>query len=96
MAWTFLWDKGWKNNHTRLAAMTDAVPKGKMVYLDYLGEELEFYKRSRNCYGAPFIWCYLGNFGGQTHIVAPIGSVSANLANALAVTNCSGVGSTLE
>ena len=98
MAWTFLWDKEWKDNHARLEAMTKAVPQGKMVFLDYLGEERgrEFYRASRNCYGAPFIWCYLGNFGGHTHLVAPIRSTSANLADALAVPNCIGVGSTLE
>ena len=49
-----------------------------------------------NCYRAPFLWCYLANFGGHTHLVAPIRRALPILAEAFAVPNCSGVGSTLE
>jgi alpha-N-acetylglucosaminidase len=94
MSWTFYYDKNW--TPPRLAAMTRAVPTGKMVYLDYVCEESEFFRRSENFYGAPFIWCYLANFGGNTHLVAPINKLSTRLNQAMTVGNCVGVGSTLE
>ena len=47
-------------------------------------------------FGAPFIWCYLANFGGNTHLVAPLHKLATRLAQALPVANCAGVGSTLE
>lgn len=94
MSWTFYYDAKW--TPPRLAAMTRAVPPGKLVYLDYACEEAEFFRRSENFYGAPFIWCYLANFGGSTHLVAPIHKLSSRLAGALTVANCRGVGSTLE
>jgi alpha-N-acetylglucosaminidase len=94
MSWTFYYDEKW--TPPRLAAMTRAVPPGKLVYLDYVCEEDEFFRRSGNFYGAPFLWCYLANFGGSTHLVAPIHKLSARLNQALTVPNCRGVGSTLE
>jgi alpha-N-acetylglucosaminidase len=94
MSWTFYYDEKWTPE--RLEAMTGAVPQGKLVYLDYACEEAEFFRRSKNFYGAPFLWCYLANFGGSTHLVAPIHKLSERLNKALTVPNCFGVGSTLE
>ncbi len=94
MSWTFYYDEKW--TAPRLAAMTHAVPPGKLVYLDYVCEEAEFFRRSDNFYGAPFIWCYLANFGGSTQLVGPIHKLSSRLTQALTVANCRGVGSTLE
>jgi alpha-N-acetylglucosaminidase len=94
MAWTFLYDIRW--TAPRLSAMIKAVPVGKMVLLDYACEQSEYFRRSDNFYGASFIWCYLGNFGGNTQIVAPLSKISKRLENALPVENCLGVGSTLE
>jgi alpha-N-acetylglucosaminidase len=94
MSWTFFCDHNW--TPARLSAMTRAVPQGRMVYLDYVCEESEFFRRSDNFYGAPFIWCYLANFGGNTHLIAPLHKLSSQMEKALPVGNCSGVGSTLE
>ena len=94
MSWTFYYDAKW--TPPRLAAMTRAVPPGKLVYLDYTCEEAEFFRRSENFYGAPFIWCYLANFGGSTHLVGPVRKLSTRLSEAMTVKNCLGVGSTLE
>ena len=94
MAWTFIYDHRW--NRATMSAMTKAVPQGKMVYLDYACEETELYK-TKTFHGAPFILCYLGNFGGNTHLVAPIHKVSARIETALnKAPDCIGVGSTLE
>ena len=95
MSWIFYAEKKWTDSR-RLLAMINAVPKGKLIFLDYVCEEVEYYKSTENFYGAPFIWCYLGNFGGNTHIVAPINKVANRINMVLPVVNCSGIGSTLE
>lgn len=95
MSWTFFYDSiHW--TQPRLSAMIKAVPAGKLVFLDYACEQEEYFRKSKNFYGAPFIWCYLGNFGGNTNLVAPINKVSERIFCALPVSNCIGVGSTLE
>lgn len=95
MSWTFYYDSDhW--TQPRLAAMIHAVPKGKLVFLDYVCEEQEYFRKSNQFQGAPFIWCYLGNFGGNTHLVAPMKKVSERIINSFQVENCIGVGSTLE
>lgn len=97
MTWTFTYGKlGQKWIPERLAAMLHAVPAGRMVLLDYAGEEQEFYPKSGNGYGLPFIWNYLGNFGGNTHLSAPLRKITDLAGRALAIPNCIGVGSTLE
>jgi alpha-N-acetylglucosaminidase len=95
MSWTFYYDnKHW--TQPRLAAMVNAVPHGKLVFLDYVCEETEYYRQSDFFHGAPFIWCYLGNFGGNTHLVAPVAKVVEKIKNIPAQSGCLGVGSTLE
>ena len=44
----------------------------------------------------PFICCYLGNFGGNADLVAPLHKVSAHLGQVGTISNCIGIGSTLE
>ncbi|MDP4238716.1 MAG: alpha-N-acetylglucosaminidase [Bacteroidota bacterium] len=95
MSWTFYYDRThW--TQPRLAAMIHAVPKDKLIFLDYVCEEEEYFRKSNYFHGAPFIWCYLGNFGGNTHLVAPMNKVSKRLSVLPVVPNCVGVGSTLE
>ncbi len=95
MSWTFYYDPThW--TQPRLSAMIHAVPKGKLVFLDYVAEEQEYFQKSNNFQGAPFVWCYLGNFGGNTNLVAPLNKV-VNRIKAVDFKNaCTGVGSTLE
>jgi len=95
MSWTFYYDsKHW--TQPRLSAMVHAVPKGKLVFLDYACEEVEYFRQSESFHGAPFIWCYLGNFGGNTHLVAPINKVVNRINNIPTASGCTGIGSTLE
>jgi len=70
-----------------------------MVLIDYVCEENELFRGTLGFYGAPFIWDYLGNFGGNTHLVDPMNKISQRLTaviNDPAMTNCVGVGATLE
>jgi alpha-N-acetylglucosaminidase len=97
MAWTFQTREEWTDD--RLSAMIHAVPQGRMVLIDYVCENRELYRETQSFYGAPFIWDYLGNFGGNTHLVGPMNKVNQRLTatmNDPALTNFCGVGATLE
>ncbi|WP_428329647.1 alpha-N-acetylglucosaminidase [Mucilaginibacter sp.] len=98
MGWTFYYDrKHWTN--PRLEAMIKAVPPNKMVLLDYFCENTEIWRLTDGFFNAPYIWCYLGNFGGNTQLAAPL----LKVAKILPVTEADpnkrqmvGIGTTLE
>jgi len=97
MTWTFTYEKlkgRWTSE--RLGAMLHSVPSGRMVLLDYAGEEQEFYSATKGAFGLPFIWNFLGNFGGNTHLFAPLQKCATLADRALSTPNCVGVGATLE
>jgi alpha-N-acetylglucosaminidase len=99
MGWTFFYMKLWKENPDRLKAMIQAVPKDKMIILDYFAEREEVWKSTDAWHDAPYIWCYLGNFGGNTELAAPIKKVADQLIqteNDLNNGKLYGIGSTLE
>ena len=98
MGWTFYYDKKhWTN--PRLEAMIKAVPKNKMMILDYFCEKKEVWRLTDGFFGAPYTWCYLGNFGGGTQMAAPLKKVSQLLTTTEKDDNrrqMVGIGSTLE
>ena len=98
MGWTFYNDrKHWTN--PRLEAMIKAVPQNKMVLLDYFCERTEIWRLTDGFFGAQYIWCYLGNFGGNTQLAAPLLKVSKILPAAEQAPNkrnMTGIGATLE
>jgi len=98
MAWTFGYDRSrWTED--RLSAMIHAVPQGHMVLLDYICEDREIFRVTKSFYGAPFIWDYLGNFGGNTSMVGPLDKINQRLTMVMddtTLTNIVGVGATLE
>ena len=97
MAWTFQQTrKQWTDD--RLSAMIHAVPQGRMELIDYFCENRELFRETKAFYGAPFIWDYLGNFGGNTYLVGPINKINRRLTAAMndAPANFTGVGATLE
>ena len=98
MGWTFFYDrKHWTN--PRLEAMIKAVPQGKMLLLDYFCEYAEVWRMTDGFFNAPYLWCYLGNFGGGTQLAAPVLKVSKVLSDAENDPNkrqLTGIGSTLE
>lgn len=79
MGWTFYYMKLWKEEPARLKAMIQAVPENRMIILDYFAEKEEVWRNTEAWYGAPYIWCYLGNFGGNTEMAAPIKEVAQRL-----------------
>ena len=97
MTWVFYYKrKSWTPE--RLRAYLTAVPQDKLVLLDYFCEKTEVWRTTDGFYGQPFIWCYLGNFGGNTMLVGNINELEKKLSAALeeAGSNMTGIGSTLE
>lgn len=97
MAWTFQTRQQWTDQ--RLSAMIDAVPRGRMILLDYDCASRELFRETRAFYGAPFFWDYLGNFGGNTFLAGPVDRINRRLTAVISnptVTNFVGVGATLE
>jgi len=68
MGWTFYYMKLWKDDPARLQTMIKAVPENRMIILDYFAEQEEVWRNTQAWHGAPYIWCYLGNFGGNTEM----------------------------
>lgn len=97
MTWMFYFDrKDW--TAPRVKAMLTGVPQGKMVLLDYHCENVELWKTTEHFHGQPYIWCYLGNFGGNTTLTGNVKESGARLDNTLinGGSNFKGIGSTLE
>ncbi len=109
MSWVFYYKcKQWTPQ--RLKAYLTAVPQNKMLLLDYFCEKTEVWRttidsymgstdgKKYGFYGQPYVWCYLGNFGGNTMLVGNINALEQKLQSALhqAGSNLQGVGSTLE
>src|SRR3569833_1949738 len=98
MGWTFYYDRmHWTN--PRLEAMIKAVPQNHMMILDYFCEQTEVWRMTDGFFNAPYIWCYLGNFGGNTQLAAPLLKTAKLLSDAEQAPNrrqMTGIGTTLE
>ena len=97
MAW-FLYYQSKDYTPERTRAMLTGVPKGKMTMLDYYCEYKEMWRELEGFYGLPFIWCYLGNFGGNTNVQGRVKEAGERIERALQECgdNLVGIGSTLE
>ena len=97
MSWVFYYKRRqWTPE--RLKAYLTAVPQGKMVLLDYFCEKTEVWRETDGFYGQPFIWCYLGNFGGNTMLVGNLHELDLKMRKAMLNQQGGmlGIGSTLE
>lgn len=97
MSWVFYYKrKQWTPE--RLRAYLTAVPHDSLVLLDYFCEKTEVWRNTEGFYGQPFIWCYLGNFGGNTMLVGDLYAIENKLNTAIIESgdNLKGIGSTLE
>ncbi|BEH00439.1 alpha-N-acetylglucosaminidase [Bacteroides sedimenti] len=97
MTWMFYFDRA-KWTAPRIEALLKGVPQDKMYLLDYHCENTELWKTTERFHGQPYIWCYLGNFGGNTTLTGNVKESGKRLDNALinGGANFKGVGSTLE
>lgn len=100
MSWAFSFDKKWQkkseNGISPLQALCEAIPKEKMVIIDYVCEEKEMYKLTEKFYGSSFLWDIVGNFGGNTYFRSPLHQISEKIDKVLPVSNCVGIGCVLE
>lgn len=68
MGWMFyrqstLWDRD------RIKQYLGGVQKhDNLIMLDYFCEKTEIHNETSEFFGYPFVWCYLGNFGGNTKL----------------------------
>lgn len=95
MGWMFYYDRTHWTPEIMEAYLT-AVPQGKVILLDYYTENVPVWESTQSFYGQPFIFCYLGNFGGNTRIAGPFRKESRRLTEALEQEGMAGIGCTLE
>ena len=95
MGWMFYYDrKHWTPEI--IEAYLNAVPAGRVTILDYYTENVPVWELTDSFYGQPWIFCYLGNFGGNTRLAGPFRKESARIDEALGNANPAGIGCTLE
>jgi Alpha-N-acetylglucosaminidase (NAGLU). len=70
----------------------------KQIILDYFCERQEVWQRTESFFGVPYIWCYLGNFGGNTALVGRLQDLNEKIENTFVAggDNFQGIGATLE
>ncbi len=97
MTWLFYNErKDWTND--RIKAYITAFPANRQILLDYYCEVKEVWQQTNKYYGVPYVWCYLGNFGGNTMLAGDIKEIDKRLENTIVNggKNFTGLGSTLE
>lgn len=97
MSWIFYFEKDiWTDE--RIKSFIKAVPQNKLMLLDYFCENTEVWKMTESFYNQPYIWCYLGNFGGNTMLAGNLEEVEKRMEFAFEKggANLTGIGSTLE
>ena len=95
MGWLFHYDrKHWTPENVK--AYLEAVPRGKVTLLDYYTEHTPVWTITDGFYGQPYIFCYLGNFGGNTRLAGPFRKESERITEALVSGGAAGIGCTLE
>lgn len=97
MTWLF-WNERKYWTEDKIRPYITSYPAEKSLLLDYYCERQEIWQRTESYYGVPYIWCYLGNFGGNTYLAGNIEEVGARIENTFANGggNLRGLGSTLE
>ena len=68
------------------------VPTGDVLVLDLFAEDSPFYNRTESFYGQPFIWCMLGNFGGNTGWYGALPDIAESFSNAISMSKSTMVG----
>ena len=93
MGWMFHYDRRHWTPETVRAYLT-AVPQGRVTLLDYYTEHTPVWTITESFYGQPYIFCYLGNFGGNTRLAGPFRKEAERISEALP--GAAGIGCTLE
>ena len=97
MAWLFFYGKAnWTPE--RIEAYLTSFPKERQILLDYHCEHTEVWRETESFYGVPYIWNYLGNFGGNSHLNGSFRVIDERFETSLTNggENMCGIGCTLE
>lgn len=97
MTWVFWYmRKDWTPE--RIKAYITSIPADRQILLDYYCDFKEIYPQTENYHGQPYIWCYLGNFGGNTMLIGDLKDTDKKLEGVMknGGKNFCGIGSTLE
>ncbi|MCQ2140957.1 MAG: alpha-N-acetylglucosaminidase [Bacteroidales bacterium] len=97
MGWLFYNErKYWTND--RVEAYLTSFPTDRQILLDYYCERMEVWQRTESFYGVPYVWCYLGNFGGNTFLCGQFDEIDKRIENTFVNggKNFKGIGATLE
>jgi len=82
----------------RIRKYITSYPADRSILLDYYCERSEIWQRTNKYHGVPYVWCYLGNFGGNTQLAGNVADVNNRIENTFVNggENFTGIGSTLE
>ena len=88
--------QGWLFHETRdfwqpeqIKAFLQGPPLGSILVLDLYAETDPFWNKTESFYGQPFIWCMLGNFGGNTGWFGALPDIRESYLNAVKSVNTS-------
>ena len=97
MTWMFYHSKE-KWTQPRVRSFLNAVPDNKLILLDYYCDSTEIWRETEKYYGKPYVWCYLGNFGGNSMMVGNLDDVNFKINRLFSEggKNVYGLGATLE
>ena len=98
MTWLFWNERQYWEVDNRIEAYITSFPKDRHLLLDYYCERQPIWERTNSYYGVPYIWCYLGNFGGNSMLAGNLDTVNVRIERAFEKggDNFVGIGSTLE
>lgn len=98
MTWLFWNERQYWEIDNRIEAYITSFPKERHLLLDYYCERQPVWERTNAYYGVPYIWCYLGNFGGNSMLAGNLDTVNVRIERAFEKggDNFVGIGSTLE
>ena len=98
MTWLFWNERQYWDIDNRIEAYITSFPKERHLLLDYYCERQPIWERTDSYYGVPYIWCYLGNFGGNSMLAGNLDTVNVRIERAFEKggDNFVGIGSTLE
>ena len=98
MTWLFWNERQYWDIDNRIEAYITSFPKERHLLLDYYCERQPIWERTNSYYGVPYIWCYLGNFGGNSMLAGNLDTVNVRIERAFEKggDNFVGIGSTLE
>ncbi|MCH5219749.1 MAG: alpha-N-acetylglucosaminidase [Muribaculaceae bacterium] len=97
MAWMFHYMSD-KWTDSRIKAFLSGVSPYRMVLLDYYCDYNPLWEKTDSFHGTDFIWCYLGNFGGNSFLAGDMDTCMTRIDEVYNadLPNHVGVGGTLE